>query len=138
VPLIRFNTKPSNKQLAVFGVTWAVVFGAIGGLALHHSGSVPIAIVLWSLAAVVPAVGWFAPAVLRAVYVGLAVPVYPVGVVVSVVLLAGVYYGIFTPIGLVLRLLGRDPMARQFPAAEETCWTPRSGVQDVRRYFRQF
>ena len=136
--LIPINRNPSRKQLAVFGVTWLLFFGVAGWLALARGGSLPGACVLWSLAAVVPAIGWLVPAFLRAVYVAMAYAAWPIGAAVSVLLLAAVYYLVLTPTGLLMRLLGRDPMERKFPSDQQSHWQPRAPVEDVRRYFRQF
>jgi len=136
--LIRINTNPSRKQLAVFGATWLCFFGAMGAIVLRKGGSPVAAGVLWAVAAGVPAAGWCVPALLRGVYVGMAYAVWPVGAVLSVVLLAGVYYLVFTPIGLVMRLCGHDPMERTFPSGRDSHWQPRRQTDDVRRYFRQF
>ena len=53
-------------------------------------------------------------------------------------LLAAVYFGVLTPIGLIMRLAGRDPMERRIDRAAPTYWVARRPVTDVRRYFRQF
>jgi hypothetical protein len=52
--------------------------------------------------------------------------------------LAMVYYGIFTPIGLGLRLMGRDPLRRRFDPQARSYWVDRRAPADVKRYFRQF
>jgi hypothetical protein len=62
----------------------------------------------------------------------------PIGFAVGHVLLAAVWYGLFTPVGLIMRLLGRDPLCRRPDREAESYWRPRSPQRDVRRYFRQF
>jgi hypothetical protein len=57
------------------------------------------------LAVAVPAVGWFSPRFLRLVSVGMSYAAFPVGFVVSHVVLALVYYGVLTPIIIVLLLV---------------------------------
>ena len=54
------------------------------------------------------------------------------------VLLLLVFYGVVTPIGLVLRLAGRDPMHRKLDRAAATYWVRRPQPQGVERYFRQY
>jgi len=58
--------------------------------------------------------------------------------VVSFVILAAIYYAVLTPIGLLMRLVGYDPMCRRRDANAASYWTSREPVDDVRRYFRQF
>ena len=40
---------------------------------------------------------------------------FPIGWTVSQVMLAMMFFGLFTPIGLVFRLIGRDPLHRARP-----------------------
>ena len=136
--ILRIDFRPSHRQLAVFGVTWLVFFGALGGLALHRAGSLTAAIVLWTLAAAVPAIGWIAPPFLRIVYVGMACAAFPIGWVVAHLTLGGVYYLVVTPTGLLLRAFGHDPMSRRPDPDADTYWVPRPPDEDVNRYFRQF
>jgi hypothetical protein len=96
------------------------------------------ALALEALAAALFAVATVWPASLRAVSAVLTVVTAPVGWVVSRVLLTLVYYGLLTPLGLALQLLGRDPLRRQFEPEAATYWQPRRPVADARRYLRQF
>jgi hypothetical protein len=48
------------------------------------------------------------------------------------------FYGLFTPIGLLFRLIGRDPLHRTRRAELETYWSPKPSADDPRRYFKQF
>ena len=52
--------------------------------------------------------------------------------------MAVLFYGVFTPIGLFFRLIGRDPLHRRFQPEADTYWVARRPATDVRRYFRQF
>ena len=63
---------------------------------------------------------------------------FPIGWVVSRLLLAILFYGVVTPMGLVLRLGGRDPLRLARPAARTTYWMAKPGPADLRSYFRQF
>ena len=58
---------------------------------------------------------------------------------VSHVVLALVYYLVFVPIGLLMRLFGYDPMKRGFDPEAATYWTARDPkASEPKRYFRQF
>ena len=136
--LIRIDPNPSRRQLAVFAAIWLVFFSIIGWMVLGRSGSLPWAIGICCLAVGVPVIGWIAPPFLRIVYLGMAYAAFPIGFVVSHVMLAVVYYLVLTPTGLLMRLFGYDPMNRRFDPDAETYWVPRETEQDVKRYFRQF
>jgi hypothetical protein len=47
------------------------------------------------------------------------------GRVVSPVVLGVIFFGLFTPVGMVMRLFGRDAMCRRFEAAAPTYWVKR-------------
>jgi hypothetical protein len=90
------------------------------------------AIGIWTLSAI------FRPKYLLPFYVVISAVSLPIGILVSFAILAVLYFGVFTPIALAFRLLGRDVLHRRFDASAKTYWTPRRPVEDVRCYFRQF
>ena len=63
---------------------------------------------------------------------------FPIGWTVSQVMLALMFFGLFMPIGLVFRLIGRDPLRRTRPSGRESYWDPKPTPTDLRRYFKQF
>jgi hypothetical protein len=73
-----------------------------------------------------------------AIYRGWMQAAVPIGWTLSHIILGAAYYGVVTPIGLLLRALGKDPMNRAFDRAAPSYWTPREKVSDPARYFRQF
>ena len=62
----------------------------------------------------------------------------PIGWTISHVVLAAVFYVVMTPIGILMKMLGHDPMQRSFDRAAPTYWLERKGDPDPRRAFRQF
>ena len=136
--LIRIDHDPSRRQLAVFGIAWLVFFAALGGIVFARGGSPLTAAAIWALAVVVPAVGWCLPGVMRIVYLAMAYAAFPIGIVISHLLLMAVYYLVLTPTGLLMRLFGYDPMQRDFDSQAETYWHPRPEHTKIERYFRQF
>ena len=62
----------------------------------------------------------------------------PIGWTISHAVLALLYYLLFTPIGLIIRLFGRDPMQRRLDRSAATYWVPHNQDRDAGRYFRQF
>ncbi len=62
---------------------------------------------------------------------------YPIGWLVSRLLLGVLFYGMFTPLGLLFRLLGRDALARRARPDASSYWITKEGPNDARSYFRQ-
>jgi hypothetical protein len=137
--IIRIDRNPSRRTLSHFGIAWLVFVAAFGAVVWWREGWLAAAVALWSTAVVVPVIGWIDPRFMRIVYLGMSYAAWPVGFVVSHVILAAVYYLVLTPVGLAMRLLGHDPMSRRFDAGAATYWIERPrGPVDPRRYFRQF
>ena len=90
------------------------------------------------LAGVIPGMlGWLRPDWLRPVFVGWMILVFPIGWTVSHLLLGLLFFGVFTPVGLLLRICGKDSLLLKRPAAG-SCWRPKSPVTDLQRYLRQY
>ncbi len=146
--LLEINWKPDRRQLRGFGIAAAVFFAAVAGWLLWRGRLVGFefspgaawtaATVLGGLALVCGALAAAAPKWLRPLYVGLSLVALPIGLVVSHVLLAIVYFGILTPLGLILRVVRGDPLTREFDRDAKTYWECRTPTSDVKRYFRQF
>jgi phage shock protein PspC (stress-responsive transcriptional regulator) len=128
---------PSPRQLAIFGLTWLALL-AIWGTIAWWNGSPTAAGVCWGLAVAVPALGLLRPGLLRIVYLAMVYATFPIGLVISYVILAATYYLVLTPIGLLLRLFGYDPMHRRFDRQAKTYWVPREEDANTDHVFRQF
>ena len=137
--VVQINTKPTRRELNQFGFIWLGFLTLFGIIAYVKFESPLVARWLWIGAVVVPIAGWLVPAFMRLVFLGMSYLAWPIGFVVSHVVLAAVYYLVLTPIGLVTRLFGYDSMKRTFEPEVESYWVERpSGVVDPKRYFRQF
>src|SRR5262249_49494445 len=102
------------------------------------TGNRTAAIVFAVLALAVGPLGLFRPQAIRLLFVGLMILTFPIGWVVSRILLAFLFYVVFTPVGLVFKLLGRDPLSRRRQPNKDTYWAPKVVATDARSYFRQF
>ena len=145
--MLEINLRPPGKALRQFGFVALLAFGLIGGLIRWKQGLFgldfgravePVAYTLWALGAVSALLSLVAPRANRPLYVGVVVITYPIGFVVSHVLLGAIFFGLFTPLGLVFRLMRRDSLHRRFEKEASTYWVRHRPVESVERYFRQF
>lgn len=136
--IIRINKNPTGRQLAVFGVLWAVFFSLVGAWVRRRTGVTWAAQAIWALAVAIPLMGMVWRSVLRWAFLGLSYLTAPIGIVVSYVAMAAIYYLVVTPTGAILRLAGRDPLSRQFESTTTSYWIPRQANDSADRYFRQF
>ena len=134
--LIEVEYHPERRQLRVFGVAGAAVLVVTGAMVYPRQPTA--AGLIWAVAAVAGAFAIMRPGALRWVYVGSMLVTWPIGLVVSWVVLAVVFYGVVTPVGLVMRLCGRDALGRRFDRRATTYWVPRAPANDPERYFRQY
>jgi hypothetical protein len=74
----------------------------------------------------------------RVVYVLLMCVSFPIGFVVSNVLLVAIYFLVFTPIGLVFRLIGRDMMGRRLEPSRTSYWHQRPAPRPLASYFKLY
>ena len=136
--LIEFKKNPSHRDLAWFGALLILFLGAVGGLLWLKTGSLAVAAVPWGIASLVAPLYYVVPTVRRPLYLAWMYATLPIGWLVSYSLLAVLFYLIITPIGLTMRLLGRDPLQRRFDLATQSYWTRHHPSGDSARYLRQF
>jgi hypothetical protein len=136
--LIDFDRNPGEATLRVFGLA-PPTFGIALGTVLMFWGFGWIALaVLGGIGLTVAAAYYSIPAIRRPIYTGWMTATLPMSWLISHVLLAAVYYLVLTPIGLVMRVVGRDPLQRSIERDAGTYWVEREGRAGAERYFRQF
>jgi hypothetical protein len=145
--LVEINWHPARRQLRAFGLACMLALAALGawvclrrglaGFELGGPAAVRLALGLWFAAGISGALAVLAPSALWPAYAGLSLVALPIGTVLGYGLLGLLYYGVFTPVALVFRIVGRDALRRRFDPDAETYWVRRGPADDVSRYFRQ-
>jgi len=137
--LVEINWNPEKGQLRLFGLTAIIVLAAAGIVLRFVFGVSGIAAVFVAGAGLfIFVVSLVSIKAVRIIYLGLTLAALPVGLVMSVLLMAAFYFFILTPVGLVFKLLGRDALARKFRTNSPTYWTSHTQISDTERYFHQF
>ena len=135
--MISIEWNPERKQLRQFAGIWFPAFCALVGWSIaRKTGHWHEVEVVWIVAGVISIAGLVFPPIIRPVFVGLILLTYPIGWVVSHVLLGLIFYGIVTPIGIILRLTGHDPLQINAPLGN-SLWKSPTGKTDPARYLRQ-
>lgn len=128
---------PDDRMLRQFAFLWIVFFGAIAlAQEFHHHRHV-LALVLGILAATVGPVGLVWPSAIKPVFIGWMVLVFPIGWIISHVMLGILFYGMFSPIGLLFRIRGRDALALKPQPNAATYWHLKPQGKDKSRYLHQ-
>ncbi len=125
-----------EKQLRNFGLMVGGIFGAMGLWPMLIRGQNPR---LWAvalgLALVLPALAL--PRSLRRVYRVWMALGNALSWINTRVILGVIFYGLITPMGLAMRLLGHDPMGRRFGPNVDTYRVvrrPRPGTHMTRQF----
>jgi hypothetical protein len=145
--MVKIDLNPDERTLRQFG--WIAFFGfsllalvahrewlvfsmGLGAAKPYVSGAFAVLAGLSALFSLV----W--PRANRPIYVGLALVSYPIGFVLSWVILGLLFYGMITPVGLLFRLIGRDPMNRRLDRSAKTYWQDARPPRPAESYFHQY
>ena len=109
----------TTNQLRSFGYTVGGIFAVIGlWPTLHQNKGPRIGPLL--LAAALQVMAVLIPQTLSRIYRGWMLVGHYLGWVNTRLILGIVFYAVFTPLGLIMRLLGKDPMNLKFEPSSST------------------
>jgi hypothetical protein len=138
VALIEIKANPSRRELLWFGVIALAVFALIGGVVYWRAESLPWAAAVWCVGVAFSGLFYAVRPLRLPMYRAWMYAIYPIGFAVSHALLAATFYLVFTPLGLLMRLVGYDPLRRPFEPDANTYWRRHDPGADSDRYFRTF
>ena len=92
---------------------------------------------LAGVAIIIGIAGLLRPRLVRWLFVAATVLAFPIGWVVSQVMLFVLFIGVMTPVALLFKAQRRDRLART-RSAQSSYWKPKTATQDMRRYLRQY
>ena len=137
--LVSLNLDPSEKQLKDFGLIGSIMCPVIG-LVLLGLGKVPAkgVMIFCLVGGALYLLSRIAEVLIKPIYLGMILLTFPIGWVVSHLMMALFYYGIITPVALFFRLLNRDPLCRKYEPNTDTYWIQCKKKRAAKDYFRQF
>jgi hypothetical protein len=144
--LVALNLRPDRRTLRQFGVIAFVGFGLLAVLAWREAAMfalglgqarVPVACGLGALAIYCLAGALVYPWANRPVYLGISMVSFPIGLGLSYVVLAALFFLVIGPVALVMRLAGRDPIKRGYEDAG-SYWNQARRRRSPESYFHQF
>lgn len=129
---------PERKDVRNFAFVMSVAAAIVAGI-LWYNDSVQGMQIAGAVAGVFLAAGLLFPMVLKPLFVVWMGIARVLAFVNTHLILALVFYSLFTVIGLVMRLLGRDPLNRKLSPTAKTYWHRREKpLLDRAHYERQF
>jgi len=126
---------PDTRMLRQFAGLWILFFGAFGCYAYLHDRNV--AWIWFTIAGGVGLPGMIRPQLLKPVFITWMVVAFPIGWIVSHLILLLIFCFVFTPMGFMLRTFGHDPLRLRKPKTD-SYWETKPRQQDARRYLKQF
>lgn len=139
MPLVEINWNPDKRQLRIFGLAAAIVCPALAGY-LRLAKDLPTAwcCLIAGFGLVTGLSSIFLPCITRLIYRVMVFVTSPIGIAISFLVMFIFYFGLITPIGLIMRILGKDCLNRMFDPDAESYWIERKMETDPERYFQQF
>lgn len=136
--MISINYKPGASELGSFTRIWFPLFvAALGGMFWWRTGSATPAFWVWGVGGALVVAALASAPIARLLFVGLVVVTYPIGLVVSYIVLGAMFYLVFTPLGVLMRAAGRDPLALR-ARDRRSHWVKYEQDDRPERAFRQF
>lgn len=129
---------PGKKELRSFAWVMVVAAGLVAGY-LWYKGIEPGWHIAGGVAVFFIASGLLVPIALKPLYLAWMALARVLAFVNTHILLAIVFYTLFTIIGGIMRLVGRDPLDRKLSASATSYWTRRERpLLEREHYERQF
>ena len=136
--MLDINLHPSERILRQFAAAWLLVLSGLAANQWLMRGNARIAAALLALAVLVGVAGLVRPRAVRWLFVSSTVAAFPIGWVVSQVMLVVLFIGVITPVALMFRLQGRDRLSRKPTPGQTSYWKPKITTEDMGRYLRQY
>jgi hypothetical protein len=137
--MIEMRNNLAPRELRLFLCLWLPLFVVALGCVLWFKWNLTAAAAsVWVCGAMLAVGGLIFPLLGRLTYRALMYAAFPIGFVMSYALLAAVFYLVMSPWGMILRLIGHDPMRRRFDRKRASYWIGRPPPRHPESYFNQY
>ena len=136
--MVDINFHPTDRMLRQFAGAWLVAFSGLAAAQWLMRGHPRTASALFGAALIIGVAGLLRPRAMRWLFVAATIAAFPIGWVVSQVMLFVLFTAVITPVALLFKLQGRDRLTRHRPGHEASYWKPKTTTADMRRYLRQY
>lgn len=136
--MIDMSRKPTPQALRWFGLIVLVFFAVVATVVYFRWRAHGFAYAAIGIGALLSLLFYSVRPLRMPLYLAWMRIFFPLGWLVSHAIVAVIYYLVLTPIGLVLRLVGYDPMRRRFDRRAGSYWVELRRDADLSQYFRQY
>lgn len=132
------TTPPTDRKLREFAAVGAVVCGGVAVWNFLARTNVYLG-GTFALLALLPVILLIVrPRWLAAIFTIWMIVAFPIAWLSSLVVLATIFFGVVTPLALLLRMLGRDPLDKQPASPQDSYWQEKPAADSPERYLRQY
>lgn len=137
--MVQLDMNPSEGKLRQFGHIAPVMLLLIACmLRWRFDLSMTGLAILCSVGILIFILSKLSPKLVKPIYLALILVGFPIGWVISHLIMFLFYFGIITPLALFFRLLGRDALHRRWDPKCDSYWVEHPRNDSVERYFKQF
>ncbi|MFX0145267.1 MAG: SxtJ family membrane protein [Candidatus Hodarchaeota archaeon] len=129
------NSNSGEKELRTFAFTLSCALGFLGGLVLWRKGE--MGSLLWVIGMVILSMGLLKPRLLGPIHKGWMGMSFLIGFFMTHLILALMYYLVFTPVALVMRILGKDPLRPNYDRNAKSYWKRRPRERFTRESYEK-
>jgi hypothetical protein len=134
---LRENIKSNKKELRKFGIIFSLVLALWGGLFLWRARDYYLYFFIFAAAFLLLAI--VMPTLLKPVHKAWIIFSFLISWLISTIILIILFLFIFTPIGVILRLFGKDFLDIKISTSQKSYWNYRKLKDyDKQKYEQQF
>ena len=132
--LVEVNWNPTQRQLRQFG---GISLFALPLIAWLWGASSDIILLCAGIGAAIAITAFAIPGVIKPLFLVLMVATLPIGMVVGELAMLLIYFLVFLPVALFLRLRSRDALQLQLKKDASTYWEAKKKPKNAASYYRQ-
>ena len=131
------NIKSGKKELREFGITIGIVFIVLGGIALWRGKAAYPYLIVFGI--VFAALGASLPSILKPLQKIWMAIVVIIGFFMSRIILGILFYLVITPIGMIMKISGKDILDERIEKSRSSYWVAIKGSPKTKEsYENQF
>ncbi|MFH0734911.1 MAG: SxtJ family membrane protein [bacterium] len=114
------SIKKTSKDIINFGLLIGGIIALIGAVSIFYNS--PAFMYLIPLGMVIMAIGFIAPVLLKPIYILWMIIAVLLGFVSTRVILSILFYLIITPMALIFKMIGKDPLNIKIDKTKTSYW----------------
>lgn len=132
-----FSTNPTPRVLRQFAAAWLTFFLLFSADEIWRRGNASAGLAL-AVVSLVGVVGLIRPASVSLLFIAASAIAFPIGWLMSQIVLAIIFFAVLTPMAFLQRARGRDALGLKRKPEQSSFWSARGPRSGPERYLKQF